>query len=87
MQRNYIQLLMENNTVQKVAKPQVPSGECKTDIYIEALNRRLKRENLKLSYKQEKNAEFIENKMKARARSILGSSGKVLLNRELKNQK
>lgn len=69
----------EQLTVQKVAKPQVPSGECKTDIYIEALNRHGETREFKISYKQE-NAEFIENKMKAsRAESILGSNWKSII--------
>ena len=69
----------EQYTVTKVAKPQVPSGECKTDIYIAASNIYGVTREFKISYKQE-NAQFIENKMKdSRAESLLGSDWKSII--------
>ena len=63
----------EKLTVLRVAKPTVASGECKTDIYIEAEDNHSKKYEFKISYKQE-NAKFIENKMKAEiAEELLGS--------------
>lgn len=77
----------EQYTVTKVAKPQVPSGECKTDIYIEGINPLGKTKEFKISYKQE-NAQFIENKMKAsRAESILGSNWKSIIESGTENLK
>lgn len=77
----------EQLTVQKVAKPQVVSGECKTDIYLEALNRHGDTREFKISYKQE-NAEFIENKMKdSRAEGILGPNWKSIIESGTKNLK
>jgi hypothetical protein len=77
----------EQLTVQKVAKPQVASGECKTDIYLEALNRHGDTREFKISYKQE-NAEFIENKMKdSRAEGILGPNWKSIIESGTKNLK
>lgn len=77
----------EQYTVTKVAKPQVPSGECKTDIYIEGINPLGKTKEFKISYKQG-NAQFIENKMKAsRAESILGSNWKSIIESGTENLK
>ena len=77
----------EQLTVRNVAKPQVTSGECKTDIYIEASNIHGDTREFKISYKQP-NAEFIENKMKdSRAESILGSNWKSIIESGTKNLK
>jgi hypothetical protein len=77
----------EQYTVTKVAKPQVPSGECKTDIYIAASNIYGVTREFKISYKQE-NAQFIENKMKdSRAESLLGSDWKSIIESGTKNLK
>lgn len=77
----------EQYTVTKVAKPQVPSGECKTDIYIEGINPLGKTKEFKISYKQG-NAQFIENKMKAsRAESILGPNWKSIIESGTENLK
>lgn len=77
----------EQLTVQKVAKPQVSSGECKTDIYIEASNGHGVTKEFKISYKQE-NAQFIENKMKdSRAESILGPNWRSIIESGTRNLK
>lgn len=66
-------------TVTNVAKPQVKSGECKTDIYLEAQSIDKDKVVFKISYKQE-NAEFIENKIKSdRALAILGENWQSII--------
>ena len=61
-------------------RPHGEKGECKTDIYISALSKSRKREKeFKLSVKQ-KNADFLENKIKLdRAKEIFGENAQDII--------
>lgn len=63
----------EKYVIKECAKPRPNSGECKTDVYVK-LQSDLSTRELKISVKQ-KNADFIENKIKyERAKEILGDN-------------
>jgi hypothetical protein len=66
-------------TIINSGKPSPSSGECKTDTYILAEANGGKREEFKISIKQE-NADFLENKMRLeRALQIFGNDAQELI--------
>ena len=74
-------------TIKTVGKPRPPRGECKTDIYILAVNEAGFEEEFKISIKQH-NADFLENKISAdRALEILGENYRSIITKSLEEIK
>jgi len=68
-------------SILKIGKPTPRSGECKTDIYILAIDNNSNKKEFKISIKQN-NADFLENKMTIeRAKKIFGEDASNLLMR------
>lgn len=66
-------------TILKIGKPRPRSGECKTDIYILAIDTDCNRKEFKISIKQS-DADFLENKMSIeRAKEIFGEDASNIL--------
>jgi hypothetical protein len=64
--------------IEKVDKPKVASGECKTDVYV-LLSNDQNYEEIKISIKQN-NADFIENKLRLpRAKEIFGENAATII--------
>jgi hypothetical protein len=69
----------EKLNIVKIGKPRPAKGECKTDVYILAINEKEEEKEIKISIKQS-DADFLENKMSIeRAKEIFGDQAKEIL--------
>jgi hypothetical protein len=75
----------EKLKILKIGKPSPARGECKTDVYILAINENLEEKEIKISIKQS-DADFLENKMSLeRAIEIFGIEAKSILIESIKS--
>ena len=76
----------ENYEVLRSGKPRPSKGECKTDLYVEAISKKKKKE-FKISIKKT-NHDFLENKINLeRAEQIFGKNASQIISNSTKQIK